>query len=690
VWLGSGVALIVGLPILVWGVAASSAPTLAWFVPVSDVAAITCMLVVALLGFLDVELRRDRRTLPVLFIASATAVMWIGHFAIFPGVVPAITGQRFNQATSSLFLSINLLTPLMLAIALMLRGGHVASPRLAAVGASAGGVALGLAVVVLAIALAPSVSTVSATGEFFAADSVVGVAGLIPALLGLVTYAVGLRGDERITGGVLAALTFTALNSISLLFLHARYTPSWYADHVLALLPFVALLAGQLGLYTGSVITERRLAAEVGAAAERRRIGLDIAAAMARETDPLPVVDRLLAGVIEAVAADRVTMLRLLPDGYVVERSVDRDERPAHVGTVLPLDSVVAGNRPVVREAVERKQPVVLGSYSVAGLDRTVSEAHAGILHSVVMPLVRGGNVDGVLIVGRRSDRAFTRADVDQLEELGAIAAMLIRNARLLADAEFASTSKSNFINLAAHELGTPISVIRGYVEMLSDGTLGAVIESQRGPLEALRANAAELAGRVDQLLTAARLDGASPEPRDRKVTTADLVTVARAAVERAQDRARLIGAAVTCEAPAEPLTVAASDRDVGIICDNLINNAMTYASGVARVRVEVSGGDAPAIRVIDNGLGIPDSARERIFDQFYRVENADFGYPAGTGLGLYISRGLARRHGGDLVLERSSPDEGSVFLVRFRRASDHAPSNKDGESSRDTRTGTI
>src|SRR5207237_2587899 len=100
---------------------------------------------------------------------------------------------------------------------------------------------------------------------------------------------------------------------------------------------------------------------------------------------------------------------------------------------------------------------------------------HAAILRGLVMPLVRGGTVDGVLIVGRRTDRPFTQGDVDQLEELGAIAALLIRNSRLLAEAESSSRAKSSFINLAAHELGTPISVVRGYIEMLADETFGPI-----------------------------------------------------------------------------------------------------------------------------------------------------------------------------------------------------------------------
>ena len=668
VWLGSAAALVIGLPILLWGVLTKTTPELQWFVALCDGVAFVCMVVVALLGSLDAELRQNWRSLPIVFVACSTAVMWAGHFAVFPGDVPALAGQRFNQATSTLFLTINLLMPLMLSVALLQRGGALARPRAFIVGAVTAGVLLGLLVIAVSVAVGPNLQTVSPAGEFLEFDAPVGVAGLILALLGLLAYSVGLHGDERIAGGVLGALTFTALNSISLLYLHARYTPSWYADHVLALLPFAALLAGQLWLYSGSVLAERSAASAVAMASERRRIGLDIAKAMARETDPMPVVDRLLNGVIDALTADRVTMLRLVPEGFVVEHSVDRQGRSANVGVVLSLDSVVAGKRKVVSEAVERQRPIVLGSYRVIGLDSDAEEGHAGILRSVVMPLVRGGTVDGVLIVGRRTHRPFTEADVDQLAELGAIAALVIRNSRLLADAESSSRAKSNFINLAAHEFGTPIAVIRGYVDMIADETLGRLTSEQRGPMDAIRATAADLAERVDQLLIASRLEaGVSPQAVDSDAT-ADLGVVVREAVVRAKDRAALIGAAIEINIPAVPVVAEGSARDIGIIVDNLLNNAMTYSRGPAQVSVKVAGGESPEIRVSDQGIGIPEAAKERIFDQFYRVDDVDFGYPAGTGLGLYIGRRLAERHGGQLLLERSSPDAGSVFTLRLRR----------------------
>ena len=668
VWLGSAVALAIGLPILAWGIFAPSAPVLTWYVPVSDAIAIVCMLVVALLGALDASLRHSRRSLPLVFIASATSVMWAGHFAFFPGDVPALRNDLFNQATAILYLAINVITPALLTFALVQRGGPLVDPTRAIVSAIALGALFGFVVIAVSLGLAPVFHAVTAVGRFEATDALIGAAGMIPALFGLAAFFVGLHGDERIAGGVLAALTFSALSCIDLLYQHARYTPSWYADRALALLPLAALIAGQLWLYTDSVLAERRASAHLASAAKRRRIGLDVAEAMARETDPLPVIDRLLGGVLDAVQADRVTMLRVVPGGLLVDRSVDRDRVPANIGVVLALDAVVSAGRPFVMEAMALKRPVVVGSYTVKGVDPEPTDMHALIRRCVVMPLVRAGDVDGVLMAGRRSDRPFTDGDVEQLEELSSIAALLIRNARFLAEVESQSRAKSNFINLAAHELGTPIAVIKGYLEMLADHTLGPVDATQRSSIDAVRSTVDDLSERVQQLLIAARMELAGPDPDSPSTPSADLPEVVRDAVGRARDRAELVGAEITQDMADGHLTVQGSPLDIGIILDNLLNNAMTYSREPARIRVEVSDGAAPVVRVADSGIGIPEDSRERIFDQFYRVDDAEFGYPAGTGLGLYISRRLAERCGAQLFLERSSRQKGSVFALRLKR----------------------
>jgi signal transduction histidine kinase len=84
-------------------------------------------------------------------------------------------------------------------------------------------------------------------------------------------------------------------------------------------------------------------------------------------------------------------------------------------------------------------------------------------------------------------------------------------------------------------------------------------------------------------------------------------------------------------------------------------------------VRLEVTGGQPPLVSVEDHGVGIDPELAERVFERFYRVNDPALGYPPGTGLGLYISRDLAQRSGGALVLERSTPREGSRFSFSLR-----------------------
>jgi signal transduction histidine kinase len=111
---------------------------------------------------------------------------------------------------------------------------------------------------------------------------------------------------------------------------------------------------------------------------------------------------------------------------------------------------------------------------------------------------------------------------------------------------------------------------------------------------------------------------------------------------------------------------VDAAPDDLRLIIDNLINNALTYSPAPARVELTLTDGGTPELRVADNGVGLPAAELERVFEQFHRIDNPDFGYPPGTGLGLYISRRSAERNGGTLVVERSIPGEGTVFLLRL------------------------
>jgi signal transduction histidine kinase len=234
----------------------------------------------------------------------------------------------------------------------------------------------------------------------------------------------------------------------------------------------------------------------------------------------------------------------------------------------------------------------------------------------------------------------------------------------LFAEAQEASKSKSAFLSMAAHELRTPLSVITGYLSMLQDGSI-PVDRSQRA-ISMLVTKAKELNAIVNDLLIAARVEAGTVEVQ---MSTADLRDLVREAITRAEPRIDLLKAQVACHAGDEPVFVQADRRQVARILDNLLNNALTYSRGEPKVEITVAGGDHPEVRIEDQGVGIPEEARPHIFERFYRLDHPDLGPQPGTGLGLYIGRELAQRHGGSLYLERSELDKGSLFVLRLPSA---------------------
>ena len=242
---------------------------------------------------------------------------------------------------------------------------------------------------------------------------------------------------------------------------------------------------------------------------------------------------------------------------------------------------------------------------------------------------------------------------------------------RLYVAANVASQTKSAFLNNAAHDLRTPLTVLSGYLSLLSGGSVGSPPPAWEAPLGVLAAKTRELERMVDDLLTASRYEAVPPRP-EREVI--DLRKVIDEAVERARPRTDLLGAGLTIDQPSRPVPVEVDPADIGRVLDDLINNALTYTIRQPRLRLGLSIQSRRAVvRLKDNGVGISVADRERVFDRLYRVTDSQVSVP-GVGLGLYIARQLTESFGGKLVVESSTPGVGSVFalsLPLFRTNSD-------------------
>jgi signal transduction histidine kinase len=292
----------------------------------------------------------------------------------------------------------------------------------------------------------------------------------------------------------------------------------------------------------------------------------------------------------------------------------------------------------------------------------------AGLKWVIACPMIVGGAVVGVLGVARTRGEPFTDADGEALMPFATLAGLLVQNARRLAEARQTEEARSRFMTLAAHELRTPLAVIRGYLSLLEDGTYPVPDRTRAEAVETLVSKAQELESLVELLVMAARLEGGT---LPRAACELDMVHEVTDALERVRPRARLEGARLSTRVQGCAHTATADRSHVALILNNLLNNALTYSPAPADVTVEVRAGEAAVeVAVQDHGHGIPPNQHGRVFERFHRVDVGPARSTVGLGLGLTISQELAHLNGGELVLERSAPGEGSVFVLRL----EHTP----------------
>ncbi len=222
---------------------------------------------------------------------------------------------------------------------------------------------------------------------------------------------------------------------------------------------------------------------------------------------------------------------------------------------------------------------------------------------------------------------------------------------------------QSTFLSVISHELQTPIAIIEGYAGILSEEGLDLPRDQMREKLQAIKEESRLLSQMVENLLYASRIQAGGLELRREPV---DLPSLIRRVVQRMGQISRKhdIGADLP---PSFPTVIADYER-VQEVITNLIDNAMKYSpkGGAIRVEGEVRSTEV-VISVIDNGQGIPQEDREKVFDRFFRREGGIARVAKGTGLGLFICKSIVEAHGGRIWVD-SPPGGGSRFRFTLSR----------------------
>jgi signal transduction histidine kinase len=337
---------------------------------------------------------------------------------------------------------------------------------------------------------------------------------------------------------------------------------------------------------------------------------------------------------------------------------------PFVVAMEYPLRDVLARPRSALRRLL-----VVGVALLIAGMGAALF-----IGHRVARPLVAIADGAEAIARGQYDTRVAGSGEV----EIGRLANSFNHMAnevatahraleRQTADARAANRAKSDFLATMSHELRTPLNAITGYAELLEMELRGPITAEQRRDLVRIRASGQHLLGLISGVLDLARIE--------RGQVTYDLVPIA------IEPFLSDLDALVSPQATAKSLTLEyqRGDSDLAVVADreklrqvvlNLLSNAIRFTPSGGRIILSSRAIDGSRVDVCveDTGPGIPAARQEQVFEPFVQLDRSLTQTQEGLGLGLAISRDLARGMGGDLTLQ-SHPDAGARFVLTLPRA---------------------
>ncbi|MEA3191400.1 MAG: hypothetical protein QOD77_1982 [Thermoplasmata archaeon] len=240
---------------------------------------------------------------------------------------------------------------------------------------------------------------------------------------------------------------------------------------------------------------------------------------------------------------------------------------------------------------------------------------------------------------------------------------------------EEANRFRAHFLNVSAHELATPLTPLRLQVQLLQ-------MAEQERPLVEFQRNVAIVSRGVERLARLIRdiLDSARIQAGRFSIAPAplDLTAAAREALDSFQDAAHLANIRMRLDA-AGPVEVEGDATRLAQVLDNLLSNALKFTPDGGAITVQVEGGaDEATVRVTDSGIGMTARQRGRLFQPFTQVHDPEQARERGTGLGLYISKGIVERHGGRMAVDSPGPGHGTTFWFTLLRKQPPRPPEDD------------
>ncbi|MEO1589738.1 MAG: PAS domain-containing protein [Cyanobacteria bacterium J06632_22] len=293
---------------------------------------------------------------------------------------------------------------------------------------------------------------------------------------------------------------------------------------------------------------------------------------------------------------------------------------------------------------------------------------------------IQGKLYGGLVLETITQHRLFAQDDIRLLERISDQAAIALYNAQSYEYLEWqvqertreleaqkqiseaASQAKSRFLAVMSHELRTPLNSILGLSNLLGQEMFGALNDKQREYISCIQGSGEHLRDLIGDILDLAKVEAGREQLEVKKVTLSELGQYClRIMEERAVEK----GLALTHYFDPEAVVCMADERRLRQMLLNLLSNAIKFTT-TGEVSLTVQRHDNGVIfRVKDTGIGIAPADRQKLFEAFYQVDSELSRHYEGTGLGLALTRQLARLHGGDVTVE-SEVGQGSTFAIHL------------------------
>jgi signal transduction histidine kinase len=417
-------------------------------------------------------------------------------------------------------------------------------------------------------------------------------------------------------------------------------------------------------------IENTRLLNELRESLQQQTATADVLKVISRTAFELqPIFDTLVENAVRLCEAERAFLFRF--DGKLL-RSVATYNVSPELREFVDKNPIAPGRHSISARAALERRTIHVPDIQVDPEYAYAVRDERPIRTTLAVPMLKGDELVGTITIYRLELKPFTDKQIALVETFADQAVIAIENVRLFNEIQdksrqlqMASENKSQFVSSMSHELRTPLNAIIGLTEMMVKNAARFGTEKAQEPLQRVNRAGTHLLGLINQVLDLSKIEAGKLELNPQTVQLAPLINdvIGTAGQLAEQNKNRLV---VEAEENLGALTV--DPMRLRQILLNLLSNAckFTKAGEVKLAARKVSNGSHfVEFAVSDTGIGMTAEQQAKLFEEFSQADVTTAQRFGGTGLGLALSRKLARMMGGDVTVT-SEPGKGSVFTVRL------------------------